>query len=102
MPHLAKIFEEILVQFFHDDSFFGIFFSFFALIGFDLYYIGLMASYCVCRPAKKFCVSLCFEVEGTFIRPNIFCIYFRFFSPIFALIGFRLYDIGLVAPFDEQ
>ena len=58
-----------LIQIFHDNSFLSPFFVFvpfcFGLIGFDLYYIGLWASYCIIRQAKK-CVFafLFFKSEG--------------------------------------
>ena len=63
----AKIFNRIKVQVFHYSNFYPAFFHFFGLIGFGLYYIGFLVSFCVFQRAKKVLrVSVCvLRLRGT-------------------------------------
>ena len=54
---MLKILIEILVQVFHDNNFFRLFF-YFVLIGFGLYYIGFMAILRLSTSEKNLCVRV--------------------------------------------
>ena len=55
---MLKILKGILFQVFMTPNFF-VFFLFFGLIGFNLYYIGLMAKLHIWPSGKKLCVRVC-------------------------------------------
>ena len=60
--HKMLIFLSIIVHVFHNNNFFPafVFPPFFDLTCFGLFYIGLLASYCVIRRVKIFlCVQVC-------------------------------------------